>query len=305
MRLYKFRNINASSIRTIMIASCLDDPRRVDSAMGESRKRKGSESEETTLSGADTSHTECKQGKARRRGNKGRGCQKMQLYSDEQNNIHLLEVDHDSSDVTHTIEYNNDYRLAESTTHELAQSQDDKPAGTEAGKPGFKVSTRDSPSPPRPATLPARFIPLRTHDMTMYRDASTSTEPDLPLVSDKPNMVDSQPENDNCPSSSHPDLGGQSQGQGYPSDYLDLDDNPEDSDFESDEEEDEISKYVYLQRRLKGEEYVDRLGSPVLRSTSPICGLQSSSLASTPGGAFASTPTGDKYLIFTTGRCCF
>ncbi len=63
MKLYKFRNINASSIRTIMIAQCLDevDSKNAIDMSSESRKRKGSEG--ATIDGTETSHLECSWGK--------------------------------------------------------------------------------------------------------------------------------------------------------------------------------------------------------------------------------------------------
>ncbi len=120
MRLYKFRNINASSIRTIMIARCHDNKYSSSSASSsshnqskdssESRKRKKLEGS-GGIEGVDTSHTDCSWGKSSRHGHKL--SQKMQLYTDGDRGMRLLEVDSDSNGSNATIEYNMDYRLAE------------------------------------------------------------------------------------------------------------------------------------------------------------------------------------------------
>ena len=109
--LYKFRNINASSIRTIMIARCNDGQEKPATSQDNELKWQA-----TTIDGKDTSHFECRQGKARRRNTTSQmSSQKMQIYSDNANHMLLLEVDHDSEDFNETIEYSEDYRLAENT----------------------------------------------------------------------------------------------------------------------------------------------------------------------------------------------
>ena len=114
MRLYKFRNINASSIRTIMIARCVNDAED-DQASSEPREAA------LTIDGKRTSHHECRQGKARLRPNVQQYLsQKLQLYTDGENNVRLLQVDHNSADFRENIEYNMEYRRAEST---LAMNQ--------------------------------------------------------------------------------------------------------------------------------------------------------------------------------------
>ncbi len=120
MRLYKFRNINASSIRTIMVARCEDTkpsssgsivPSSQDLAsQAESRKRKKST---LGIESTETSHSECSWGKASRRQRANQHSQKMQVYSDGDRGMRLLEVDSESHSHNCTIQYNINYRLAE------------------------------------------------------------------------------------------------------------------------------------------------------------------------------------------------
>ena len=104
-----------------MIARCHDNKYSASSSASssshsqskdssESRKRKKLEGS-GGIEGVDTSHTDCSWGKSSRHGHKL--SQKMQLYTDGDRGMRLLEVDSDSNGSNATIEYNMDYRLAE------------------------------------------------------------------------------------------------------------------------------------------------------------------------------------------------
>ena len=77
-------------------------------SQAESRKRKKSTG---GIESTETSHSECSWGKASRRHRRNQLSQKMQLYSDGDRGMRLLEVDSES--YNSTIEYNMSYRLAE------------------------------------------------------------------------------------------------------------------------------------------------------------------------------------------------
>ena len=92
-----------------MVARC-HDSKTLNSldAQSESRKRKKSTG---GIESTETSHSECSWGKASRRHRRNQLSQKMQLYSDGDRGVRLLEVDSES--YNSTIEYSMDYRLAE------------------------------------------------------------------------------------------------------------------------------------------------------------------------------------------------
>lgn len=108
--LYKFYNVNASSIRTIMVADCPDEVR---TSIETSRKRKEpcDEKEEGTS------------GKARKNES---GAQKIQVYYEDAMNSFKL-IGDDEVSQNGTIEYDNDYRQAEvAETSESSRGEKDK-----------------------------------------------------------------------------------------------------------------------------------------------------------------------------------
>ena len=169
MRLYKFRNINASSIRTVMIAKCHDDestkistaitsgispststlvgaaavascstdrtlnlvPPEYELDVAEPVKAKppaaprqqvppapppaaaNYDDDDMSMRGAETSQSECSQGKTK---SKVKKWQKMQMMTQADGGVSLLEVDDSNDDGEETIEYNMDYRRAEEST---------------------------------------------------------------------------------------------------------------------------------------------------------------------------------------------
>ncbi|CAD5122940.1 DgyrCDS11335 [Dimorphilus gyrociliatus] len=107
--LYKFYNVNASSIRTIMVADC---PEEVRTSVETSRKRK-----EPCDEKADGTS-----GKNRKNES---GAQKIQVYyEDAMNSFKLTGVDEESK--SGTIEYDNDYRQAELAEASESSSEKDK-----------------------------------------------------------------------------------------------------------------------------------------------------------------------------------
>ena len=109
MRLFKFHNVNASSIRTIMIANCGESEAHLASVikadLEEMDKVKATE-EKVEEYGPYHSN---------------RKWQKMQFFEDKDNRVKILEVDDEDSNpnLNGTIEYKEEYRLAENSILEM------------------------------------------------------------------------------------------------------------------------------------------------------------------------------------------
>lgn len=118
-KMYKFHNMNASSIRTIMVASCLDDGSDSVSdqlakseSFGESRKRKGTES----CSVKDVRVTECSQSKAKRKPNTANKSNEKTASKETSPSL---------DELCASIEYNMQYRKAQSSKSDLSISSEE------------------------------------------------------------------------------------------------------------------------------------------------------------------------------------
>lgn len=153
MRLYKFRNINASSIRTVMIARCPENETLVATGTGAEGQSSDPESQDVDMSmkGAETSQSECSQGKGKRKENRLAISQKVQVMTDGDRGVRFLEVDDSNGEVEETIEYNSDYRMAETNQAEH-QQLDEQGASNYAGC--FSVDFEELGEAPAPEFYP-------------------------------------------------------------------------------------------------------------------------------------------------------
>ena len=123
-----------------MIAKCHEDePKPADmaaTAEGPWSQLSGT-GEDGSIMGVDTSQSECSQGKAKKRENRIKLSQKVQVLEDGDRGVRLLEVDDDSNGVSDTIEYSLDYRKAETNMQE---------SGEPDGAPAHS-QTRPDPAP--------------------------------------------------------------------------------------------------------------------------------------------------------------